>query len=277
MKTRDLPYDPIEGRTYTLFGTSDSTSGYYRSVSALTDQLTGSASGDTSLLDRISRLSKHKTRLRRLMKKPLSIRFESSLLHLLHAQLQQFTKNTGSHLKDLPVLRLWDRRLVTTREQYHLYMIEIELTNRLFRDQFQRADRKIALMPYCLQDFSVNCKSSVKGFDYQCNHCSGKCFENRASIILKKQGIEPYIWRDLDFRKLAAATFKKGEVFAVFGIACIPELVWGMRKCRKHGIPVMGLPLNANRCVRWFGEFFPNSVDLKVLEDLVKVKQETDR
>jgi hypothetical protein len=42
-----------------------------------------------------------------------------------------------------------------------------------------------------------------------------------------------------------------------------------MRNCRKINIPVVGIPLNANRCVRWFGEFLPNSVDLVELERLV--------
>jgi hypothetical protein len=47
------------------------------------------------------------------------------------------------------------------------------------------------------------------------------------------------------------------------------ELTFGMRSCRSKGIPVMGIPLNANRCIRWFGEFFPNSIDLPELERLV--------
>jgi hypothetical protein len=47
------------------------------------------------------------------------------------------------------------------------------------------------------------------------------------------------------------------------------ELTFGMRSCRSKGIPVVGIPLNANRCIRWFGEFFPNSVDLQELERLV--------
>jgi hypothetical protein len=150
-------------------------------------------------------------------------------------------------------------------------MLEIELTNRLFTGEFKKADRKIALLPYCLQDFTVACKAEKKGFDYQCKHCSGKCFENHASMMLKKSNIEPYIWRGTNFRKLATATLSKGQRFAVFGIACIPELVWGMRKCRKQNIPVLGLPLNANRCMRWFGSFHPNSVDLDELTKLVSI------
>jgi hypothetical protein len=37
----------------------------------------------------------------------------------------------------------------------------------------------------------------------------------------------------------------------------------------KNNIPVVGLPLNANRCRRWFGEFHPNSIDLDELEGLL--------
>jgi len=34
-------------------------------------------------------------------------------------------------------------------------------------------------------------------------------------------------------------------------------------------IPVLGLPLNANRCIRWMGQFHPTSVDLEELRKLI--------
>ena len=71
---------------------------------------------------------------------------------------------------------------------------------------------------------------------------------------------------------LAKYTLKERRSFSVLGIACIPELTWGMRTCRKKDIPVIGIPLNANRCVRWFGEFFPNSIDLVELERLLNLR-----
>jgi hypothetical protein len=149
-------------------------------------------------------------------------------------------------------------------------MLEIELTNRQYAGEFLKADRKIALMPYCLQDFSVSCKSAKNGFDYQCRHCSANCFQNHASRILEAHKIEPYIWMGGNMKQLAKYTLHERRTFGVLGIACIPELTNGMRTCRKSNIPVIGIPLNANRCVRWFGEFFPNSIDLDVLEKLLK-------
>jgi hypothetical protein len=74
---------------------------------------------------------------------------------------------------------------------------------------------------------------------------------------------------DGDMKKLAKFSLREKRTLGIFGIACIPELTWGMRNCRKNYIPVVGIPLNANRCIRWFGEFFPNSVDLAEIEKLV--------
>jgi hypothetical protein len=54
----------------------------------------------------------------------------------------------------------------------------------------------------------------------------------------------------------AECTIKEKKTFSLLEIACIPELTWGMRNCRKNNIPVVGIPLNANRCIRWFDEFF---------------------
>jgi hypothetical protein len=193
----------------------------------------------------------------------------SVILNLIDPHLKRYTENTRKHLETLPLSKSWDRRLATTREQYHLYMLEIELTNRLFASDFIKADKKIALMPYCLQDFSVKCKSERKGFDYQCIHCSAKCFQNLASEILKNHQIDPFIWMEGDMKRLAKFTMKENRTFGVLGIACIPELTWGMRNCRKNNIPVVGIPLNANRCIRWFGEFFPNSIDVNELERML--------
>ncbi len=175
-------------------------------------------------------------------------------------------------MKTLPLSKFWDFRLATTREQYHLYMLEIELTNRIHIGEFLKADRKIALMPYCLQDFSVSCKSVKNGFDYQCRHCSANCFQNQASLILESHNIEPYIWMGGDMKQLAKYTLHEKRTFGVLGIACVPELTNGMRTCRKSNIPVVGIPLNANRCIRWFGEFFPNSIDLEEMERMLTRK-----
>lgn len=265
-----MQYPSIQGKTYTLFGDSVSTREYYRTIGSLADKIL-EGNNIQVVLGILRKYSSGKRYLKRLVSgaKPGSL--ISLCLNSVYETLKPYTRATKEHLRNLPVRKYcWDRRLATSEEQYHLYMLEIELTNRLNREGFLRADRRISLQPYCLQDFSVKCRASASSLDYQCKFCSKDCYQHYASKILKDNNIEPYIWMGARISRAARDTRAAGQILGILGIACIPELVMGMRKCLKYGIPVVGLPLNANRCIRWFGKFHPNSVDLEELEMLVK-------
>lgn len=259
----------IEGKTYSLFGKSNSTNEYYYTIKWLADKILENNPDISSVIEIINHFSSKKQYLRKITVHPQNGKLISDWLNLIDSELRQFTMKTEDHLKSLPFSKVWDTRLGTTREQYHLYMLEIEMTNRLFRVDFNKSDRKIALTPYCLKNLSVSCKADKKDFDYQCKHCSSVCFQNQASIILRNNNVEPYIWMDGNIKKLVNTTQKKDQRIGLLGIACIPELVWGMRECRNYKIPVVGVPLNANRCIRWFGEFLPNSINLDELRKLL--------
>jgi hypothetical protein len=266
MNAKEPEYQYIEGKTYSLFHKSGSTVEYFKNISELADKVLIIEPDAGELIKKLQIFSKRK----RFLKWSEENSLKREILNLVNPCLERYTMNTEEHLKQLGTLKLWDRRLATTREQYHLYMLEIEITNRVNILKFREAYRKIALMPYCLQDFTVECRSEKTGFDYQCRRCSAVCFQNHSSNILKTNNIEPYIWQGGNLKQIAKSTLKENKSFAVLGIACLPELLQGMRECRKNGIPVVGLPLNANRCVRWFGKFFPNSVDLAELCKLVE-------
>jgi hypothetical protein len=269
MNQADLKYRPVEGKTYSLFGDSQSTGDYYHKIRSLADKILTGYDIDL-VLETIRKYSSKKRYLQRVAGKASGSSLISFCLHAIDNELKPFTRNTAEHLKSLSPAKFWDRRLATTREQYHLYMLEIELTNRKNSSRFIGCDRKISLQPYCLQDFSVDCKAVNTGFDNQCRFCSKNCFQNHASRILKENGVEPYIWMGSSISNAAITAHKNNQTFGILGIACVPELVWGMRKCSRYNIPVVGIPLNANRCVRWYGEFHHNSIDLNELEKLVK-------
>jgi hypothetical protein len=67
----------------------------------------------------------------------------------------------------------------------------------------------------------------------------------------------------LTIRSVTDRGLEGRRAFGVLGIACIPELAWGMRDCMKRKIPVVGIPLDANRCMRWMGRFEDTSVNLE--------------
>jgi hypothetical protein len=268
MKPASPEYNHIEGKTYSLFGDSDSTKEYYTTISSLADMVVATHADIKELISSLRKFSSYKKKLRNITKNNYDGDPMDRILLLADHHLRKYTENVEQHLKKLPLMKWHDRRLATSREQYHLYMLEIELTNRAFAEDFRKAERKIALLPYCLQDFSVSCKSEKTGFDFQCRHCSAKCFQNHAATILEKNNIEPYIWSGGKMKQLALHTVKSKSTLGILGIACVPELTFGMRSVSKKGLPVVGVPLNANRCIRWFGEFFPNSVDLEQLSML---------
>ncbi len=269
VKPIELTYDSIEGKTYSLFGDSGTTREYYRTIRSLTDKILIENEIEV-VLATLRKYSSKKRMLRRLAKDPDSNSLISLCLKTVHEPLKQYTRATAGHLAGLPLWKkLRDQRLSTSEEQYHLYMLEIELTNLLNRTSFLAADRKISLQPYCLKDQSVSCKAIKKDRDYQCTGCSKQCFQNAASQIMKTHHIDPYIWMGGSISKTAISVRKENKSFGIIGIACVPELVWGMRKCARYRIPVVGIPLNTNRCIRWWGKFHPNSIDLDELRGLL--------
>ena len=63
---------------------------------------------------------------------------------------------------------------------------------------------------------------------------SKNCYVNSASKILKDYKVEPYIWMTATQRKLFQET--EGKKGLGVGIACIPELIRGMRTCMKKNL-----------------------------------------
>jgi hypothetical protein len=157
-----------------------------------------------------------------------------------------------------------------SEEQYHLAMVEIELVNRIYAARFQSCNKKYAFLPHCLRDLEAECRSAQRDIDYVCKGCTEECNVNRTSKTLRLHGVKPYIWMTADLRALFRKVKKEGNSIGVLGIACVPELVRGMRMCLKHDVPVVGIPLDANRCSRWWGEFYWNTVNLAKLEGLIK-------
>ena len=261
----------VAGKTYSLFGSKPSTAEYYRKISTLADrllELEPDIPGLISILEQVSRK-------KRFLKKQLRVSgsSKSELLHLVvtaaHDLLAPHTALVNAHLKELSFLKRWDGTLFTSEEQYHLYMLSIELANRAWGEAFRRARRRIAFLPYCLRDLSANCRSGLGELDYICKGCSKDCYVNRVSTLLRETGVEPYLWMNASLKSLLKELRDREGSIGVLGVACVPELFRGMRLCIGLNIPVVGIPLNANRCMRWMGAFHPTSVDLDALGMLV--------
>jgi hypothetical protein len=265
----DMPYLPVEGKTYSLFGKIETTAGYYHLIEEMADTVLKKFNSPELVLDVIRKSTGKKHFLKKISLAAETPEIISFIVHLLNNSLRDYTENVDFHLKNLSIWKFRDRRLYTTREQYHLFMLEIELTNRIFAREFRNSSKKIALLPYCLRDFNADCKSRPGDLDYRCGHCSKNCYQDHSTRILEQHNIDAYIWMGADLKKIAKVATVRNTPPGILGIACIPELVRGMRRCLRYGIPVAGIPLDANRCIRWMGSVNPNSVNLEQLEKLV--------
>ncbi len=262
--------NPFEGKTYSLVGEDGTSNSYFVAISRFVDEYLG---GHTKELESI--LYKNGCKLLwvkdlyRLTKESYRTRNSLPFVDNLQRSFGQYTTSVNRHRKDLPLSSRLDRTLNMTEQQYHRFMLEIEILNRLHVARFRRTTTRLAFLPHCLKDLSADCRSSVRGEDYVCKGCSTICLVNLLSKTLRRHGVVPYIWMSADIPSLIKRLKKEGRSIGVLGIACIPELVHGMRATTKLGVPTVGIPLDANRCARWWGEFYPNTVNIRELERLL--------
>ncbi len=259
---------PLYGRTYSLYGGQNSSDDYFKTIQDIADYYIKQFPNPDQFLQLIQTVGKKKSYFRKKInreKDPLI----SSLLKNLDSKLSSFTGMIETHLDSLSIMQKTDSILATTREQYYLYMMEIELVNRINKERFLTSNFKIAFLPHCIRDLSRECLSKPDEIDYVCKGCSKICNINMVSKLLRKSDVSPYIWMDAELGPLFKILKKKYGNFGVLGIACIPELVKGMRTCLEKNVPVIGIPIDANRCARWMGKFHDNTINLKKLEELL--------
>jgi len=259
----------IIGKTYSLYAGKSNTDEFYSVLSDLVASLHSNVFSDEQLLSAIRKFSNKKRTLRVEKKKVNSDSIIAKILNDAEATLSKYFTDIDSHLKNLSLAEKCDSTLTTSREQYLLYMLEIELVNRSNKGKFTFSEAKYAFLPHCLHDLDKDCLSASDGTDYVCKGCSKNCSINSVSKLMKLQNIKAYIWREADLKKIFKLARSSGQSIGVFGIACIPELVNGIRLCTKYDVPAIGVPLDANRCVRWMGDFYPNSVNEKKIKSLL--------
>jgi hypothetical protein len=261
-------YTPVQGKTYSLFAEGDDSERYYAEIKRLADVFLQRCSDEKRLLGLIQKVGKRPFLLG--SKTPGADRKTLQFIRkTLRQSLSIYTQNVSNHLKSLPSEKKIDSTLATTEEKYHLYMLEIELVNRIYREEFKRSAYKFALIAHCLRDFRPECQSVEGDIEAVCRGCTEDCFIRLGSVLLEKYGIKPYISVEIDQERLFRRLKQEHPSIGALGIACIPELAMGMRLCIRTGIAPVGIPLNANRCARWMSQAHETSFNLEQLEELL--------
>jgi hypothetical protein len=259
----------IVGKTYSLCVSCTVSDNFYLELSEVSNSILSDFESNDEALDFLRVNSVNKRKLRKQINPDNGKTRLSEILKSAKGSLSKYFTGIDSHLKNLSYADKCDLTLTTSREQYLLYMLEIELVNRINKEKFKSAESKFAFLPHCLHDLDKECLSASDGTDYVCKSCSKNCSINSVSKLMKHHNIKAYIWREADLKKIFKLAKSIGQSIGAIGIACIPELVNGLRLCAKYDVPAIGVPLDANRCVRWMGDFYPNSVNEKKILSLI--------
>jgi hypothetical protein len=261
---------PFKGKTYSLYGGGNETDRYYSTIRDLTDLFLKRCPDEKNLLHKIQRAGSNRPFKSRFLARGVDKPLISFVRKTLRETLPIYTTGVKEHLKTMPLRQRFDSILRTKREQYHLYMIEIELVNRIYKEAFRQSKYRFALIAHCLRDFRPDCRSVSGDIEAICRNCTKECFINIGSLLLKKYGIHPYISVTMDFETLFRKLKSEHKSVGALGIGCVPELAQGMRLCIKLGLSPVGIPLDANRCARWMKEARESSFNLRELEELIK-------
>ena len=269
MSSQAKLYTPVQGKTYSLFAEGDDSEPYFAAIKGLTDLFLQRLPGENRLLGLIQQAGE-KPGLSGLKTTGADRQRLQFVRKTLRQSMSVYTRKVSSHLKTLPLAQRLDGTLATPEEKYHLYMLEIELVNRIYREDFQRAAYKFALIAHCLRDFRPECRSVKGDIEAVCRGCTEDCLVRLGSVLLEKYGIKPYISVEIEQERLFRHLKDEHPSIGALGIACIPELAMGLRLCIRTGIPAVGIPVNANRCARWMSQAHETSFNLEQLEALLR-------
>ncbi len=262
-------YTPVQGKSYSLFAEDDDSERYFADIKRLAGAFLERLPDEHRLLSLIQKAGK-KSFLGSLKNRGTDKATLKFIRETLRQSLSRYTQQVSSHLQSLPLAKRMDATLTTTEEQYHLYMLEIELVNRINLEKFKQAQFKFALLAHCLRDFRPECQSVAGDIEAVCRGCTEDCLIHLGSVLLEKYGIRPYISVEMEQEKLFRRLKQEHPSIGALGIACVPELAMGMRLCLRTGIPPVGIPLNANRCARWMSQAHETSFNLEQLEELLR-------
>ena len=259
----------IRGKTYTLLNAGRDSTGYYAAIKDSVDILLKKVPDGRSLLSHLRAMHK-RSLIKKLSGDQGANELSRVVTQTLDERLSVFTGDADNHLKGLSAAERFDEILATRRWQYHLYMAEIELVNRIYADEFRNAGYKFALIGHCLRDFRPECRAEEGDMEKVCMGCTEDCFVKIGSELMRRYGIHPYIAVEMEQETLFKKIKARHKSVGALGIACVPELALGMRLCIKLGIPPVGVPLDANRCARWMGAASESSFNLGELDKLIK-------
>jgi len=151
--------------------------------------------------------------------------------------------------------------------EYHLAMVAAEIMNRGLREGFQRARRKVVLLPACMRgSHAETCQAIVRGGDILCSACDPDCAVNRLSTRMSELGAEVYLVPHARGFSRSLDRWQHEPDTGVTAVACLLNILAGGYEMRARRIPSQCVLLDYPGCEKhWRRDAIPTRVNEKRL------------
>jgi hypothetical protein len=127
-------------------------------------------------------------------------------------------------------------------------LIEVQVTNRLERERFEKAQRKALLIPHCARAYMD--RRCMADFDpqvptYKCKSCNSECVVNKATTLGNKKGYDVYV---IPGGSCVEKILRDNKYEGIVGVACGNELRMAIGSLKKLGVAGQGVFLTKNGC-----------------------------
>ncbi|MDA3893131.1 MAG: DUF116 domain-containing protein [Salinivirgaceae bacterium] len=152
--------------------------------------------------------------------------------------------------------------------EYHLNMVAAEVMNNALKANYQKADKKIVLLPTCMVK-SENCQAKMDRKNMVCQHCNENCSVSKLKTDLNKKGVDTVLIPHSSSFSKYLKPWENSTDTALIGVACTLNLITGGYEMQKLNIPSQCVFLDSCGCKKHWLSGEPTNLNKTQLNNLI--------
>ncbi len=159
--------------------------------------------------------------------------------------------------------------------EYHLSMVAAEVMNRGLREEFDRKQHRVVLVPTCMRGaHAAGCRARTSGMDTVCTACDPACNVNQVTRRMRSLGAKVCLIPHSTGFSRWLERWQRAPEFGVVAVACMLNILPGGFEMRARGIASQCVPLDYPGCHKhWFAKGIPTSLNQDRLVQIVQTVQ----
>ncbi|MCP4703766.1 MAG: DUF116 domain-containing protein [candidate division Zixibacteria bacterium] len=160
----------------------------------------------------------------------------------------------------------------TAKPFYLIEAMYYHLLDSANREDFNKAEKTIIILPDCLSYLGDKCKREKTELGKICTRCVPKCEINKIMEIADKYNIKGYFSKRALVEQLTKIKEVEKTTLSVIGISCLLTLASGMRQAKEAGLPSRGVFLNFTGCDHWADKPFATETAVDRIKSILEEK-----